>query len=187
MIRIQLGIVSSQRQNINGGMWKTSPISSVRMRVTMAVEGTETTGKHYFRPFLSLSFSFFTFRNHATQKSTCRYKFDWLWRITRLPNTKSTSFRSWSMIELQFSLRSVIFRMNWVLPLHSLHDGKCDHWFVSLWVDSYISSFSYYCDVCESLTEIDRTGRTEDSLAAQLKGINCPQRAGLYTFRKVDH
>ncbi|GMR36999.1 hypothetical protein PMAYCL1PPCAC_07194, partial [Pristionchus mayeri] len=42
----------------------------------------------------------------------------------------------------------------------------------------------YYCDVCESLTEIDRTGRTEDSLAAQLKGINCPQRAGLYTFRK---
>ena len=46
--------------------------------------------------------------------------------------------------------------------------------------------FSYYCDVCESLSEIDQGRPTQgDSLASQLKGINCPQRAGRYTFRKV--
>ncbi|CAI4232740.1 unnamed protein product [Auanema sp. JU1783] len=42
----------------------------------------------------------------------------------------------------------------------------------------------YYCDVCESLTEIDNSRENQDSLASQLKGINCPQRPGYYTFRK---
>lgn len=58
---------------------------------------------------------------------------------------------------------------------------------VKLWITSpSINNCSYYCDVCESLTEIDRNpARVDDSLASQLRGINCPQRPGLYTFRKV--
>ncbi|CAI5440804.1 unnamed protein product [Caenorhabditis angaria] len=42
----------------------------------------------------------------------------------------------------------------------------------------------YFCDVCESLTEIDQKPEAQSSIASQLKGINCPQRPGFYTFRK---
>ncbi|EPB74792.1 hypothetical protein ANCCEY_06099 [Ancylostoma ceylanicum] len=44
---------------------------------------------------------------------------------------------------------------------------------------------SYYCDVCQSLSEID-TGDADmsDSIASQLRGISCPKRPGFYTFRK---
>ncbi|KAI6232706.1 hypothetical protein M3Y99_00994500 [Aphelenchoides fujianensis] len=55
----------------------------------------------------------------------------------------------------------------------------------------------YYCDICESLQEIDGTstaspegggesnGRSAaSSFASQLRGLHCPQRAGYYTFRK---
>ncbi|PAV63664.1 hypothetical protein WR25_07783 isoform B [Diploscapter pachys] len=41
----------------------------------------------------------------------------------------------------------------------------------------------YYCDICESLQKIDSSG-DQTSLASQLKGINCPQHPGFYTFRK---
>ncbi|EYC07889.1 hypothetical protein Y032_0068g187 [Ancylostoma ceylanicum] len=43
----------------------------------------------------------------------------------------------------------------------------------------------YYCDVCQSLSEID-TGDADmsDSIASQLRGISCPKRPGFYTFRK---
>ncbi|VDK55665.1 unnamed protein product [Cylicostephanus goldi] len=45
--------------------------------------------------------------------------------------------------------------------------------------------FSYYCDVCHSLTEIDSgDAGVSDSIASQLKGISCPKRPGFYTFRK---
>lgn len=48
---------------------------------------------------------------------------------------------------------------------------------------------SYFCDVCESLTDLehreDLEQETSNSLAGQLKGINCPQKPGFYTFRKV--
>ena len=41
--------------------------------------------------------------------------------------------------------------------------------------------FSYYCDVCESLREIGKTG---NRVTEQLKGISCPRRPGFYTFQK---
>ncbi|CAJ0945765.1 unnamed protein product, partial [Mesorhabditis belari] len=40
----------------------------------------------------------------------------------------------------------------------------------------------YYCDICQALTELDEP--KSDSFQSQLKGINCPQRPGFYTFRK---
>uniref|UniRef100_A0A8R1DSR3 DUF7753 domain-containing protein n=2 Tax=Caenorhabditis japonica TaxID=281687 RepID=A0A8R1DSR3_CAEJA len=44
----------------------------------------------------------------------------------------------------------------------------------------------YFCDVCESLTDLEhRDDETaQNTLAGQLKGINCPQKPGFYTFRK---
>ncbi|ETN78004.1 hypothetical protein RB195_017446 [Necator americanus] len=43
----------------------------------------------------------------------------------------------------------------------------------------------YYCDVCQSLSEIDNgDAEMSDSIANQLRGISCPQRPGFYTFRK---
>uniref|UniRef100_A0A914WBG2 DUF7753 domain-containing protein n=1 Tax=Plectus sambesii TaxID=2011161 RepID=A0A914WBG2_9BILA len=44
----------------------------------------------------------------------------------------------------------------------------------------------YYCDVCESLTELESKGMRGEAakLASQFKGINCPQRPGFYSFRK---
>ncbi|VDM67409.1 unnamed protein product [Strongylus vulgaris] len=43
----------------------------------------------------------------------------------------------------------------------------------------------FYCDVCQSLTEIDSgDASVSDSIASQLKGISCPKRPGFYTFRK---
>uniref|UniRef100_A0A1I7XDM2 CUB domain-containing protein n=1 Tax=Heterorhabditis bacteriophora TaxID=37862 RepID=A0A1I7XDM2_HETBA len=47
--------------------------------------------------------------------------------------------------------------------------------------------YSYYCDVCESLTDIDAGREPTDSITSQLKGINCPKRPGFYTFRKDDY
>lgn len=41
----------------------------------------------------------------------------------------------------------------------------------------------YYCDICESLTELE-SSRTHSTLSEQLKGIRCPTHAGFYTFRK---
>ncbi|CAD6199943.1 unnamed protein product [Caenorhabditis auriculariae] len=41
----------------------------------------------------------------------------------------------------------------------------------------------YYCDVCESLTELEKE-EPRKTLASQLKGINCPSKPGFYTFRK---
>jgi hypothetical protein len=40
--------------------------------------------------------------------------------------------------------------------------------------------------VCQSLTELDSGSVHGEAakLAAQFKGINCPQRPGFYTFRK---
>ncbi|CAJ0586607.1 unnamed protein product, partial [Mesorhabditis spiculigera] len=42
----------------------------------------------------------------------------------------------------------------------------------------------YYCDICESLTDIEEGRTRPDSFQSQLKGINCPQHPGFYTFRK---
>ncbi|KAI6183457.1 hypothetical protein M3Y97_00491200 [Aphelenchoides bicaudatus] len=45
----------------------------------------------------------------------------------------------------------------------------------------------YYCDVCESLRDIDeaKTGESSvSSFASQLRGLHCPQRSGYFTFRK---
>ncbi|RCN25899.1 hypothetical protein ANCCAN_28384 [Ancylostoma caninum] len=43
----------------------------------------------------------------------------------------------------------------------------------------------YYCDVCQSLSEIDNGDiDMSDSIASQLRGISCPKRPGFYTFRK---
>lgn len=41
----------------------------------------------------------------------------------------------------------------------------------------------YYCDICESLSELETTGK-HSTLADQFRGINCPDHPGLYTFRK---
>ncbi|CAP27332.2 Protein CBG07012 [Caenorhabditis briggsae] len=43
----------------------------------------------------------------------------------------------------------------------------------------------FFCDVCESLTNLEQEeAEQSNTLAGQLKGINCPQRPGFYTFRK---
>uniref|UniRef100_A0A0K0FJI2 DUF7753 domain-containing protein n=1 Tax=Strongyloides venezuelensis TaxID=75913 RepID=A0A0K0FJI2_STRVS len=43
----------------------------------------------------------------------------------------------------------------------------------------------YYCDVCQSLQELDKEGNTKKSqLSEQFKGLNCPRTPGYYTFRK---
>lgn len=43
--------------------------------------------------------------------------------------------------------------------------------------------FSYYCDICESLREIDQSP-SQSSIEQQFRGLNCPRRPGYYTFRK---
>ncbi|TMS40230.1 hypothetical protein L596_006632 [Steinernema carpocapsae] len=46
----------------------------------------------------------------------------------------------------------------------------------------------YYCDVCESLHELEKNKHSQSSrqstISEQFRGINCPQRPGFYTFRK---
>uniref|UniRef100_A0A7E4VPI5 DUF7753 domain-containing protein n=1 Tax=Panagrellus redivivus TaxID=6233 RepID=A0A7E4VPI5_PANRE len=41
----------------------------------------------------------------------------------------------------------------------------------------------YYCDICESLRAIDKNGDSE-GFSEQFRGLNCPRKAGYYTFRK---
>uniref|UniRef100_A0A915BVY8 DUF7753 domain-containing protein n=1 Tax=Parascaris univalens TaxID=6257 RepID=A0A915BVY8_PARUN len=41
----------------------------------------------------------------------------------------------------------------------------------------------YYCDICESLSELGNS-QAHSTLADQLRGINCPDHSGFYTFRK---
>ena len=45
---------------------------------------------------------------------------------------------------------------------------------------------SYYCDICENLQAIDReeSNHNDGGFAEQFKGLNCPRKAGYYTFRK---
>ncbi len=46
--------------------------------------------------------------------------------------------------------------------------------------------FSHYCDVCGSLERLQNEDKVKDgdSLLNQLRGVDCPDKPGVYTFRK---
>lgn len=87
-----------------------------------------------------------------------------MWRTSRTSNAKTSRIMDVGAMEITGK------------------NNLCNYY---LW-KKYLPKFSYYCDICESLQKIDSSG-DQTSLASQLKGINCPQHPGFYTFRKVQN
>lgn len=48
-----------------------------------------------------------------------------------------------------------------------------------------VSIFSYYCDVCRSLQELDANGKVKSSSTAQqFNNIRCPTKPGFYQMQR---